>query len=289
VEDGLVSGFWTLRARTSALAGAEVIGDWSGTLVERFNLPDTLQVTGLTNDLRPLLALNGGCTLNDATGRRFSGLVSEVTRSGDGTCTVTFESDLIHLWSRDVYPDPVHAWSAQTTDYDVQTSTAAETVALHYIDKNLGPGALTARRITGLTVPTTASRGGTVTITARFDSVGRLVADIAEAANLRFTVVQSGTALNVTVSAVTDLSATARFGTAAAGGPGLLADDWSYTLRKPDVTRALVAGGGLGAARVLHERSDTAAETLWGRRIEALVDQNQTSVSAELDKAATTR
>ncbi|MGN6245106.1 MAG: Gp37-like protein [Motilibacteraceae bacterium] len=276
---------WTLRGRTATLGRGDIVRDWSATLVERWNLPDTLQVTGRTDNLRSLFALDGGVTLADESGVRFSGQLSSLQRKGDRTCTLTFESDLIRLWERIVYPTPTNAITAQTVDVgDVQTG-AAETVLLHYISANAGPSALTARKVTGLTVPASSARGGTVTVTARFDNLGRLVADIGAAAGLDVEVVQSGTTLATTVTAAPDLSATARYGVPGFGGPGLLGEDWSYTLTKPDVTRAEVGGGGEGTARVFRERPDTTAETTWGRRVEAFIDQRQTTDTAELDKA----
>jgi hypothetical protein len=215
---------------------------------------------------------------------RFSGPLTDLTKRGDGTCTATFASDLIWLWGRICYPTPGAAWDAQTADYDTR-SGSAESVLLAFVDANVGPGALTARRRAGLILPTSLGRGGTVKITARFDNLGQLVRDIAEAAGLRVTVKQAGSSLMLEVAAPSDLSSWARYGTADAGGPGVLDEDWDYTLQAPGVTRALVGGGGEGAARVLRERPDTAAESLWSQRIEAFVDQRNTSDLGELDKA----
>lgn len=273
---------WTLRQRTG-LTGGAIYSDWFGTLVERFNLPDTLQVTGQESHLASLLVTGGGCTLEDDEGVRFSGPLTELTVNGDRTATATFASDLIWLWGRFCYPTPAAVWASQVADYDVRTG-AAETVAIDFVNVNAGPGAIVARRVTGLTMPTTGGRGGTVTITARFDNVGQLVHDIAEAAGLRFTVLQSGSTLPMVVTAPADLSTTARYGSGDVGGPGVLSEDWSYTQPRPGGNVALVAGGGEGAARILRERTDSGSVTLWGR-IETFVDQRNTSVTAELDKA----
>jgi hypothetical protein len=91
--------------------------------------------------------------------------------------------------------------------------------------------------------------------------------------------------LDVRVEDAPDLTAWARYGTPTSGGPGLLAPDWQYSLSVPTVTRAEVAAGGLGAARILREEDDADAEALWGRRIEALVDQRQTTDAAEIAQA----
>lgn len=286
------TGSWTLRGRAANLSAGAVVSDWTATLVERWNLPDTLQVSGRWTDLWPLYStsvgvdvLTGGCTLHDGSGRRFSGLLAQVVEYIDtDQVMLTFESDLIRLWGRIVYPDPAHAWTAQATDYDVRTGPA-ETVLLAYIDANAGPGALAARQIPGLVVPTSAGRGGTVTITARFDTLGRLVADTAMAAGLTVDVVPDDDDLLVTVAAAPDLTASARYGTGTSGGPGLLGEGAQVTLSKPDLTRALVGGGGEGTARVLRERSSATAETAWGQRVEELVDRTGSTDTGELDKA----
>jgi hypothetical protein len=282
--DVLVS--WTLRARHASLTGGAVIGRWtSATLVERCNLPDTLLIEGRTEHLRPLFALDGGCTLSGPTGRRFSGPLSSLSRRKDGTATCSFESDLIRLFERDVYPTPTAAITGQTIDYGDVQSGPAETVILHYVNLNAGPSALTARRVLGLTVPSSLDRGGTLPpVTARLDNLGTLTTDLANSAGLILDVVQNGTSLNVVVGVMADLSGSARYGSPRRGGPGVLGD-WSYTINKPDLTRALVAGGGEGTARLFRERADTAAESRWGRRIESIIDQRQTTDTGELDKA----
>jgi hypothetical protein len=239
-----------------------VYSDWFGTLIERHSLPDTLQVEGSLDRLRSILTPGGGCTLEDDDGLRFSGPLTQLQKNGDGSCVATFASDLIWLWERICYPNPALSWPAQDADYNTRTG-AAETVMLAFIDANAGPGALTARRVSGLTLPATGGRGGTVTVTARFDSVGQLVRDMAEAAGLRVRVLQDGANLEVLIDALQDLSAWARYGTADAGGPGILSESWEYTASTPNLTRALVAGGGEGTARILRERSDAAAEALW--------------------------
>ncbi len=275
---------YTLRKREPTLTPGVVLSDWSAKLIERDNLPDTLQVSGWTQHLRELMAPGVGVTLEDDTGVRFTGPMTEFEKSGDGTCTATFASDLLWLWGRICYPSPTVGWESQTADYDTRTG-AAETVLLGFINANAGPGALAARRVTSLTLPTTLGRGGTVTVTARFDNLGQLVRDLAEPAGLRVTIKQDGTSLVLGLEPRADLSAWARYGTVAEGGPGVLSPDWSMRIAAPRLTWAIVAGGGEGAARVLRERSSTTVESSWSLRSEALVDQRNTSVLGELDKA----
>jgi hypothetical protein len=59
---------------------------------------------------------------------------------------------------------------------------------------------------------------------------------------------------------------------------------WSQSSDAPTGTRALVAGGGDGAARVLRLVIDTAAEAKYERQVEIFVDARDTSDPVELDK-----
>jgi hypothetical protein len=281
---------WTVRARTLDLRLTDHIRFTQLSLVERYNQPDTAVLQGTIADLAPLLAPGMGAVLYDGPTLRTSGVVTDLERHGDGTAQVTLAGDLIHLWDRIAYPNPAQAFGSQTTDYDVRTG-ARETLLLAYVNANAGPGALAARQVPRIRMPGNQARGGTVTVRARFDKLGELAATLAEAAGLRLRVLYSPAMtigqgwLDVRVEDAPDLTAWARYGTPTSGGPGLLAPDWQYSLSVPTVTRAEVAAGGLGAARILREEDDADAEALWGRRIEALVDQRQTTDAAEIAQA----
>lgn len=281
---------WSLRARKADLSFGPMFQDWTGQLVNRCNFPDTLQVTGRSDHLKPLftasdgtLDVSGGAILDDGNGRRFSGFITNLKR-GKVTSTITFTSDLMRIWPPLVYPTPSQPITNQTTDYgDVRTGPA-ETVLLGYINANAGPGALLARRVPGLVIPTSAGRGGTASRTSRLDILGPLVAELAEAAALRVNVLQDGSSLLVTVDDMPDLSATAKYGTPDHGGPGMLGEDWEYEITRPAINVAEVAGGGEGTLRKFRERIDADSVAIWGR-IEGLVDQRQTTDNTELDKA----
>lgn len=262
--------------------------------VERYNQPDTAVLEGTVHDLAPLLVPGMGAVVYDGPAQRMSGVVTDVTRNGDGTGQVTLTGDLVWVWDRICYPDPPNLFWAQTLDYDVRTGPA-ETVLLAFINVNAGPGAQVARRVPRLRLPVTGSRGATATISARLDELGPLVARLAERANLRVRVVftpqsaATGTQgwLDVVVDAAPDLSVWARYGTPNSGGPGLLAPDWEFGLSAPSVTRAELAAGGLGRQRIFREQSSTDPEALWGRRVERMIDQRQTTDNTEIDQAGT--
>jgi len=283
LEPGVPAPSWTLRGRNTARADGDVFDAWSSlTLVENFTEPDRLQVTGRTVDLAGLWVPGAGCTLwSDVL--RFSGVCFARSYNGAGESVVTFVGDTVEVWDEDVYPDPASVFEAQTTAYYPLSGTV-ETVLLNLINVNIGPGALVARRVPGLTIPASLGRGGTITGQARLDNLGRLVADICDAAGLRVRVVPNGAGLAVVVDDAPDLSATIGYGTPESGGPGLLGSDWEVSERRPEMTVADAAGAGEGLARLLTSRTSAEA-AVWGR-ISGIVDQTSISVLAELQAAA---
>jgi hypothetical protein len=280
---------WTVRARTLDLRLVDHIRFTQLSLVERYNQPDTAVLQGTIADLAPLLAPGMGAVLYDGPTQRASMVVTDLERHGDGTAQVTLAGDLIRLWDRICFPDPANQFYAQTRDHDVRTGPA-ETVLLGFVGANAGPSAITARQVTRLRLPGNQARGPATTVSARMDELGPLIARLAESAALRAKVVHSPSVLpsgwlDLTLTDSPDLSAWARYGTPSSGGPGLLAPDWQYTLTVPTITRAEVAAGGEGTARIFEEQAFVTSEDMWGRRIERVVDQRQTTDDAEINRA----
>lgn len=281
---------WTPRVRTSALALTAPLLFTKLTLVERYGEPDTLLVEGDIEDLRPAFATTSGVVVFDADGQqRFSGIRPRhpgrfVTRTGDGTAQLSYEADLSRLWRRFCWPTPAAAWSAQTAAYDVQTAVH-EARILGYIGRNAGSSAYNGtaggvtvdRRIANLRLPTSTGRGVSGKTSARFQNLGQLVADLAEAANLRVTIVQTydGTTpyLDVVIADVPDLSGWARFGDGGSGDLGLLDDSWSYGIGGGPSVFLSAAGGDL-ENRYLTAQVDSSIRTAWGYE-EAFIDQRQ--------------
>lgn len=280
---------WTVRARTVDLRMVEPVPFSSLSLVERYNQPDTCVLTGHSSDLAALAVPGAGAVLFDGSTQRVSGVVTDIQRFGNGTTQVTLTSDLVRLWDRICYPNPALRFFEQDRDYDVRTG-AREAVALGLITANAGPTALAARQVSRLRLPASQARGGTVTVRARFDNLGQLVAKLAEASNLRVRVKHTaGTGaqgwLDLLFEDAPDLSAWARYGTPNSGGPGLLSREWQFGITAPTVTTAEVAAGGDGAARLLEEQTSVTTEQTWGRRVEQLVDQRQTTDFNEIGQA----
>lgn len=284
---------WSIQPRSATLSrDFDPARFWSELIVvERHNVTGaaagTWQVTGRNEGLAGLFDAGNGCILSRGGERIMSGPVTSIKR-GAKVSTISGISDTDELEGRILYPEPAKAITGQTRAYD-NRSGPAETVLLAYIQANAGPSAIASRRLRGLRVPASLGRGKTTTITGRLTSLDLLVADVAEGGNLHVVVLHDedgdGPFRDVLVRPVRDRSADVRFGTLGAFTGGIVADDWSYELKRPTVTDAIVAGGGEGTARQFVQRTSSAAEALWGVKVERLIDQRQTTDSTELVQA----
>lgn len=73
--------------------------------------------------------------------------------------------------NRICYPNPAAVWASQTAAAsDVQTAQPLETAIKHYVNNNIGPGAISARRNSLLTIAASLARGSNVTYTVKFGS-----------------------------------------------------------------------------------------------------------------------
>ena len=291
---------WQIHPRNADLSRSfDPISGWSSmVLVERLNSPDTWTVTGPADALG-VFEPGMGCILDRDGVQITSGQVTRISRSStvEGgrvveSVTVAFASDLAALGGRVVFPTPSHALSSIATStfpaaYDLR-SGAVETLILGYVSSHLGSGAQVGRQLSRLRLPASQGRGGTTQVSARLDNLGVLVQSLAEAGNLRVTVQHAedanGAWLDLAIAPVADLSVDVRFGTAESTATGLITE-WAYEIGAPTVTRAIPAGGGELAAREFLQVTDAAAETLWARSTEFVVDQRQVD-PASVDKLA---
>ena len=292
-----IPGLWTPRIRQPDRTLADPVLFTELELIERYNQPDTLLLTGDIEDLRAALDPGSGIYLIDDRGRpRFSGYADSIERRGDQTAAVTYKGDLTVLWERICWPQPTSAWTAQNVDaYDTETASS-ETRILGYINRNAGAAAFTDgtvnRPVAGLRLPGDFNRGASATTTARFDNLGQLVADLAESADLRVRIMyapEGGSGFfDVLVDDAPDLTGWAGFGDVEGGTLGLLDQSWRYAIG-PGVSLVLSAAGGEGTARVLNYLQDTERRDLWGRHIEFFVDQRDNEGDAtEITEGMTT-
>lgn len=284
---------WMIQPRTDGLVrDFDPVRFWSQlTVVERHNVldvaPGTWQVTGLNEGMNGLLTPGNGVILFRNGQEIMSGPATSIAR-GATVSTVSGLSDSDLPNDRILYPDPTKAITAQTKAYDNRAG-AAEDVLLGYLSANMGPTAIAGRRLIRLRIPTSGHRGSNVSITGRLNQMGATLADVAESGGLHYEIMHGeddqGPFLGILIRTIVDRSADVRFGTAGSFTGGVIGEDWGYTLARPKVTNAIVAGGGELTDRIFVERRNAEAESLWGARIETLVDQRQTTDLAELQQA----
>jgi hypothetical protein len=197
-----------------------------------------------------------------------------------GTLTVEGVDDTIILADMLAWPEPTNGDAAtQSRAYDDRTD-AAESLMHYYVNANCGPGAPANRRRAGLIMGTNGARGAIVSKSARFQQLGELCKELAEPAGLGFRIVQRGSNLVFETYAVADRTKEARLGVV----NNTLAGQ-RVSVSTPAKTRVIVGGDGDGSNRLfvpVDNADSIAAETDWGRRIEAFIDERSSTDTAEL-------
>lgn len=271
--------------RVGRLLGTDLVG---AQFVLRHNEVGTWSVSlHATSPMADLLRTPGyGLIVTGPNGVIMSGptAATQLAQTEDdpqGTWTITGFDDSIILADRLAYPEPSNAdVSTQDSARDVRNDVA-ETVIKQYVDVNLVSGPA-VRQVAGLTVATDGGRGSTVYGVARFDTLQELLNGLAQTGGLGYRIEQSGTSLVFDVYEPVDRSALVRLDI----DNGRLSSA-DYQVEAPLVTRAIVAGAGEQEERLYFEGTltqSTDAETLWGRRIERLVDARSTQEADEFEQ-----
>jgi hypothetical protein len=262
------------------LVGAEFVlrhnevGTWRVNIHASSPIADTLRTPGYG------LIVTGpnGVIMSGPT---VSTSLAQTDQDPDGTWTITGYDDSIILADRLAYPTPATAdVTAQTDAYDVRDDVA-ETVIKGYVDANLVSGPA-VRQVSNLTVATDEGRGAEVYGRARFDTLQELFNGLAQTGGLGYSIVQDGASLVFDVYEPQDRSGLVRLDI---DNGRLSSADYQY--EAPLVTRAIVAGAGEKEERLFFEGTltqSTDAESLWGRRIERLVDARSTQEVDEFEQ-----
>lgn len=202
----------------------------------------------------------------------------------DGVYDISGVDDSIVLKDSLAFPTPsTDNLDAQVNAYD-ERSGLAENVMKAYVRANIGDLAPVARRRANLVIPTSSGLGGSVTGSARFETLYELISGFAETSGLGFNVVQVGSKLEFQVFKPTDRSRTVRLDLL---NGRLTKSEFSFAA--PKVTNVIVGGTGEGADRIFLERTSgksVAASEDWGRRIEVFDDQRSTAEEDKLFQSA---
>lgn len=232
-------------------------------------------------------------------GRYFCGGPIEVRTQdepakSDGVKTVNWTTDLVWLAARLSYPTPT-AESTDQTSINYTDSGVAETVLRNLVDKNLGPGALVARRVPHLVLGAANSPlvGSTASIQSPLSQkVADCLRDIAAAGgDLTFDVVlqtnpsTGNPELAFVVWEPRDVSSVVRY----SKGLGNL-NSLSFTNNSPTVTVAIVgqdsdSSDTTSPVGKVTERVDSVAVSRWGR-IEQWVSSTEDADSTDAEKEA---
>jgi hypothetical protein len=252
------------------------VGDWKIVLPANHPLVDTLRTPG------------SGIIVSSTTAVLFSGPTTFAKNVADfvnpkGYWEIEGATDNIILTEKLAFPTPTTAdVSAQSISYDTRVGKAQK-IMKDYVDANIGPSAPVERRVSNLTIEAGDTLGPTLTYSARFDNLDKLVYAIATVGKLSYNIVQEGSNLVFKVYAPTDRSAAIRMDIF----NGQL-EKTEYTYRMPEVTRVIVGGAGALTQREFLQRTSTDslnAETAWGRKIEVFKDQRSAQSEDELENA----
>lgn len=196
------------------------------------------------------------------------------------TVTLVGVDDLVHLRDKQNYPDPTQSPEEQTSAYWVRSGPAARVID-ELVYRNVGSGALAARRVPGFTLAVAqgGNLGATVSANLRLKNVLEEARALARLGGVTFSAAQEGSQILFRFRVPADRSRSVRF-TGQNGG----VTEGSYVLAAPTATTVLVAGQGEGAARTIIERSRPSS---WGRSIEVVKDQRDTDDAAQLEQSAT--
>lgn len=270
----------TMIACDGLLRLAEVDTYAAATIIARYNEVSTYEVELPADDPAAMILVDANrpriLFRDDRTGATFrSGPVTRFERSSstDGELLHLFGvDDLAYLRRRLVHPQPGSAAPPySTTAYDSRTGAASQVLA-GYVDRNAGAGATPLRQVAGLTAPTPAAFGPTVTMSGRWQNLLAFLQSAAAAAGLGFR--------------IRDLT----FDVFQPAGAAVFSIDlgtlagWASVTEAPEANYVYVAGGGDGTARLIREYQDAAAVAGWGR-IETFQDRRDTTATAELDQS----
>lgn len=273
----------SLYARDTALRRTGQIEDFRKIEMPlRFNRTSTwlLELDG-ASDAVSLLGKTDGLIVERDGVTLLSGPVTARERTSQGgrsTVVVSGVDDTVWLERRLALPVPSGP-PYTAAEYDDRTAVA-ETVLRHFVDRNLGPAAVTARRLPYLTLPADLGRGLSVRGRGRFHTLLELLQPLALAGgDLGFRIVQVGGGLEFRVYVPADRTATAVFSEELGNLAG-----YSYRQGTPPADYVYVGGAGEGTARAFVEGGTQADIDVYGR-IELFKDRRDAPDTPTLEQA----
>jgi hypothetical protein len=193
---------------------------------------------------------------------RYSGEVTNIHGEGraqQATRTFTVTDDWNLLNTTLGYPTPTADEDHQSTTAYYTSTGPAETVTLDVIGANVTRNGL------GVTVPTTAGRGSTITVKLRMHPLADRLFPAVEQAGIGVRVVQVSGGRSVQIYEPTIFSRTLTEGSG-------IVQNVSFDLARAFATDAIVGAGGDATARKFKRVTDSTARTALGTVLELFVD-----------------
>lgn len=272
---------WTIFARDTARARVAQVDDF-----DRLDLGLVFNGVGqwvlsmpAESTAAALMGFAEGIIVRRDDDQFFAGPVTLMRNVWDGTrdrLVVSGPDDNVWLDRRLAYPDPANLPGAWATEHDVRTGTC-ETIMRQYVSFNLGPSALAARRVDGLTLAADAALGTSITGRARLQKVLDLLQGLAlSGGELGFEIVQSDTDLEFRVYQPVDRTATVKFSKELGN-----LRSYEFIREGAKANHFVGGGGGEGVLRTFVEKADAASVADYGR-IEEFRDRRDTTDTIEI-------
>jgi hypothetical protein len=271
---------WKLLIRDTDRRFIAEIDDYQSLdVLLRFNTPGGWILRLPFGNLANLIGFDQGIVVKKDGETILSGPVSGIERDWDSDTDAVvvsgFDDD---VWLHRRLGLPVPGGPPYSSSHDVRTGVA-ETVMHGYVNANVGPGAVAARRVPGLVLAADGGRGSVVTGRARFQFIDELLRSLSLAGgDLGFRVVQVNTDLQFQVYETADKTATVKFSRELGN---LRA--FQYSQAAAETNYVYAGGGGEGTARTFVEGGDAGSIATYGR-IESFRDTRDTSDTTEMQQ-----
>lgn len=189
--------------------------------------------------------------------------------------------DNIWLKNRNVSPVPSTMGPSYAAQQSDNRSGVASTIIQQYVNVNLGPGAVTTRRLSGLTLAADPAVGSTVSGVGRWDNLLVFIQTLATSGNVGFRITQVGNGLVFSTSAPVDRSASVKFSIELGN-----LSKFEYSASRPTSNHVFVGGDGDSTSRTILELNDGQSVATWGRIEGDFVSASDTTDTVAMTQSA---
>lgn len=278
---------WKIYVRDSNLQRIAEIDDYASLeCIAKFNDVGSYQLTMDRRQpiVQTLLQPGVGITVvhDDSASVLLSGPIAGIQHTRDDTTnsiTLTGVDDNVWIKRRVAHPSPTETLPPYDVAEHHEVSGVCSTVLRTYVNMQLGPGAIPARRVPGLVLGTDPVAGSTVSGKLRWTPLLDELKELALAGgDIGFRIVQVDETLEFQTYQPVDRTATAMF----SEDFGNLAG-YEFKTEAPETNYVFCAGQGEGTARTIREGQNTDSVAVWGR-LEEFVDRRDVEDAEAADQ-----